>query len=34
MFKNLKENVFKELEENMAIMSEVMGNQAQRYSRG
>lgn len=34
MFKNLKEYVFKELKENMVIMSEVMGNEAQKYAAG
>ena len=34
MFKNLKEYVFKELKENMAIMSKVMGNEAQKYAAG
>ena len=34
MFKNLKQNVFEELKENMVIRSEVMGNPAQMYAVG
>ena len=34
MFKNLKQNVFKELKENMVIRSEVMGNPAQMHAVG
>lgn len=34
MFKNLKQNMFKELKENMVTRSEVMGNPPQIYAVG